>query len=537
MANYAGTSASNTVFAPLEEDNFFSGFGVGLDRITGGNRQDVFKIGTMDGGRDMFDGGAGRDHLDLSSADLSPRLNVTLADPGQTGSMSFTIITGFFPTPTYRTVVFADLKNIEDVTGTVNSDTIVGNSQDNLLDGNDGNDIISGGGGNDTLLGGKGDDTLRGGVGKNSVDGGEGNDSVVFTFDRPTRSDQKDVVSGGAGTDTLSFENAGPDFLGAVVSLSTEFAPNPLPGIPMSERSIDTGFIKSLFSVYGGSTYQAISEATITQIENVVGSAMDDIIIGDRNGNTLSGGNGDDLLSGETGLDTLDGGAGDDTFESYADGVTDTIGGGTGIDTVTYARSDRQMIVTLADEGGTGTANATASTGGFGINFVLEDRLTSIENVTGSRHNDRIQGNGGDNELKGADGSDILLGGGGEDILNGGRGQDDLTGGAGADIFRVWDLGVGSSADEIMDFVSGTDMIDFSGFFSNARANHWASSAQPAPDFRGSGSFSGDGEAELRIVQSNGLTRVQLDFGDGALGQNDVEVLVHGAVGFGDLLL
>ena len=57
MANFVGTSANNTVFGTLEEDNFFRSFGIGLDRVTGGNRKDVFTIDTLDGSRDVFDGG------------------------------------------------------------------------------------------------------------------------------------------------------------------------------------------------------------------------------------------------------------------------------------------------------------------------------------------------------------------------------------------------------------------------------------------------------------------------------------------------
>ena len=95
MANYVGTSANELVFGSLFEDNFFSGFGVGLDRVTGGSFNDVFKVGAMNGGRDVFDGGAGRDHLDLASAQLPPTLTIRLADSGQTGSMASRQTVGF----------------------------------------------------------------------------------------------------------------------------------------------------------------------------------------------------------------------------------------------------------------------------------------------------------------------------------------------------------------------------------------------------------------------------------------------------------
>ena len=49
---------------------------------------------------------------------------------------------------------------------------------------------------------------------------------------------------------------------------------------------------------------------TLTNIENLTGSAHDDTLTGDANANTLSGLAGDDTLQGGAGNDTLDGGDG-----------------------------------------------------------------------------------------------------------------------------------------------------------------------------------------------------------------------------------
>ena len=46
--------------------------------------------------------------------------------------------------------------------------------------GNDGNDVLSGGAGNDTLYGGDGNDTLTGNGGADEFHGGAGNDSSDF---------------------------------------------------------------------------------------------------------------------------------------------------------------------------------------------------------------------------------------------------------------------------------------------------------------------------------------------------------------------
>src|SRR5688572_10002340 len=49
-------------------------------------------------------------------------------------------------------------------------------------------------------------------------------------------------------------------------------------------------------------------------IENVIGSNFDDMLVGDANANLLLGYNGNDELSGGAGNDSLEGGAGDDHF-------------------------------------------------------------------------------------------------------------------------------------------------------------------------------------------------------------------------------
>jgi Ca2+-binding RTX toxin-like protein len=62
------------------------------------------------------------------------------------------------------------------------------------------------------------------------------------------------------------------------------------------------------------------------------------------------------------------------------------------------------------------------------------DRLMNIENVSGSRHDDTIVGDGAANVLYGDFGDDTLFGGGGADTLHGHFGDDTLEGGAGGDV-------------------------------------------------------------------------------------------------------
>jgi Ca2+-binding RTX toxin-like protein len=195
----------------------------------------------------------------------------------------------------------------------------------------------------------------------------------------------------------------------------------------------------------GGGQYGDAQGDTLVDIENVVGSAYDDFILGDVEANSLYGLAGRDTLLGFGGDDFLSGGGGDDILFGL-DGA-DHLDGGHGSDMAVYTDSLEGVQVNLeVGLGFSGTA--------------LGDVLVDIENLLGSSHDDVLVGDGeanvlqgyfGDDQLVGGGGADRLLGGwqpisaadigegkpvpvpDGNDTLNGGRGADELTGGTGAD--------------------------------------------------------------------------------------------------------
>ncbi|ONG43954.1 hypothetical protein BKE38_28580, partial [Pseudoroseomonas deserti] len=159
-------------------------------------------------------------------------------------------------------------------------------------------------------------------------------------------------------------------------------------------------------------------------INAISGGGGNDILHGGNLADTLEGGAGNDVLYGGAGNDILKGGAGAD----YLDG-------GTGVDTADYSDSTLYVSVNLQDET-QGTLGGAAG-----------DVLISIENVTGSVHDDFIRGNAGANYLAGGAGNDQLLGEAGDDILEGGLGRDVLTGGEGNDTATYRNATTGVTAD------------------------------------------------------------------------------------------
>jgi serralysin len=179
---------------------------------------------------------------------------------------------------------------------------------------------------------------------------------------------------------------------------------------------------------------------TLFNIEILQGSNFNDILRGDAGNNGLGGGDGDDHLRG---------GAGDDGLS-----------GGNGIDTIIYRDAEVGVRVDLS-----------ITTSKQDTNWGL-DHIGSVENVIGSRFNDRLTGDAlandlagedGDDRLLGGDGKDALLGGAGADYLNGGLGDDVLDGGSGDDRMTAFignDRLLGRDGDDLLNGGSGEDHLD-----------------------------------------------------------------------------
>jgi serralysin len=167
------------------------------------------------------------------------------------------------------------------------------------------------------------------------------------------------------------------------------------------------------FSSIGGMTNNVAvaflyDNDTRSMIENATGGSGQDTISGNNAGNTLHGGGDMDALFGGAGADHLYGDAGDDTLTGgsglvlFGHTIGDWLDGGAGTDTASYRDSMTGVDVSL--------------TRGTGIGGTAQgDHLISIENLTGSRFADRLEGDAGANELVGGRGADTMIGGAGSD--------------------------------------------------------------------------------------------------------------------------
>jgi Ca2+-binding RTX toxin-like protein len=458
------------------------------DTLLGLEGDDVLSGGK---GKDFHDGGAGTDTVSYASAASGIVLSFTQTDGSGIGSQyayksaggylgdaegdTFASIEAFIGSAFRDLVgggasamVFSlgggddvfdtnySLTAVDTVYGEAGNDTAWGGRGDDVLHGGDGNDYLNGeldhdtlvgGLGNDNLIGDAGNDLLEGGAGADSISGGAGVDTADYRNsnagvsvnignntasgghaqgdvlsnlenvigsafnDTLTGNVLANVLTGGFGSDTLS-GLAGDDTIdggdgddriygGVGADQITGGAGEDTADYRYSAAAVNVSLVS------GSGTGGDAQGDTLLGVEHLAGSNFDD---------ELTGNDGDNRLVGREGADTLIGNAGNDTFDTG--GGYDHVDGGAGVDTVTYDDSWDFVEVNLA-------------TGSGRYGEAARDTYVNVENVTGSRFDDRLTGDASVNRLVGLAGNDTLDGGGGNDVLVGGVGADTLIGGSG----------------------------------------------------------------------------------------------------------
>ena len=440
------------------------------------------------------------------------------------------------------------------ITGTPGNDTLNGTTVDDTLNGLGGNDILNGLGGIDILIGGTGTDFMFGGIGNDTyevTDAGdvvqenssEGIDTIWTSVNYAlsntsevenlmfgglgvfigTGNDLNNLIVGGAGNDTLNggagndtlIGNAGNDIL--IGGTGTDFM---FGGIGNDTYEVtDAGDVVQENSSEGIDTITTSVNYALnntSEVENLIFGGVGNFIgSGNALNNRIVGGTGVDTLTGLGGIDILIGGAG-----------TDFMFGGIGADT--YEVTDAGDVVQENSSEGIDTIWTS-------VNYALND-TSEVENlIFGGSGNFTGSGNIFNNLIVGGAGADTLAGNAGADTLTGNAGTDTQTGGSGADTFvltTLADSGVGALRDVIMDFVSGTDRIDFSGIDANS-----ALAGNQAFTSIGTAAFTVGVAGQLRYDVVGGITVLQGDV-DGIAGA-DFELQLTGVQTFvaADLVL
>ena len=450
-----------TVLGASSARNNLTATAAGSETLRGGSQPDNFYIAGT--GTYSIDGGGGPDALFFQSPASGIVLNL-----GTTGAQS---VGGGLGTMT--------VNSVEIVYATNYADKLTGGGGNDTLYGMGGNDQLDGGSGNDWLYGGSGDDTLTGGAGDDTLDGGDGNDTATYAaakagvtvnlglagaqlvnaalgydtlvnIENVIGSRYNDTLTGDAGNNLLT-GGAGDDSLYGGSGSDT-----------VNYSAATSGITVNL----GLSTPQKIndSEGTdkLNSIENVIGSAYNDVLTGTSAANTFTPGTGSDMMTGGSGNDVF-------VFTNGLDS-TDSIDGGSGTDTITLNASYSGLVLganivnvekLVAGAGHSYRITSTDATVATGAAFSVDaSALTSAYwiNFDGSAETD------GKYAFVGGSGTSTFAGGAMADTFDLTRGGNHTArGNGGNDSFS---LGAGLKSSDVIDGGGGKDTISLDGDYS-----------------------------------------------------------------------
>jgi len=448
----------------LGDDTLDGGAGGG-DQVIGGVGNDQVSGGP--GAGDVLEGDLGRDLIDGGS-DAHDTASYALAGSGQIflDGMGVEVDLG---AGTANGDGDDTLRGIEDVVGTPFADSITGDAQPNGLYGGSGIDELTGAGDGDAAFGGTGPDLCRSVSSADSceLEAPPGYKAISEVALKPFLDKEKPQptfavdLAGGPRAGALSgvVEYGTNLYEKKAIQVHVSFLEGAWivteQGLPMSAGD-GCALLGSetarcpIASNPAGLFLDGGEGGDMLAVEPSVPATASARLIGGNGVDTLIGGAGDDSLDGTIGNvwgDAVYGGPGDDALTNgvvlNGDGGSDlliavpcgeTIEGGAGVDSVSFARASLGVEATLGGSAG------TAPYDGFGGGCPTEhggqpaSRIgSSVESIEGSAHDDVLRGDGGPNIILGRGGGDEVHGAGGNDFLVGGEGVDSLFGEGGAD--------------------------------------------------------------------------------------------------------
>ncbi|MFA9372919.1 MAG: hypothetical protein ACERKK_02065, partial [Poseidonibacter sp.] len=390
--------AGNDSMQGTNGDNILQGGNTGNDTFVGLSGDDTIYGGTFNG---VTHTDSGSDTVDYTSEN---KISVTLQDDANivsTVTIDSNNNTTFENDGSDERDSLYGIENIKGSDSAINgADTIIGNSASNTIYGQKGDDTLNGMAGSDYLYGGDGADTIIGGANADYLYGDAGNDS--FNVGSTLISDYSgDIIDGGSEIDTINYNTI--DTSGFTQGV---------------EIVLQAGSPANVY-VDGSTTVHH----TITNVENVIGTDLKDIITGDNQANTISGMAGDDILKGNALSDILYGGDGAD--ELWGEEGSDLLEGG----------ADNDII-----------------RGGSGFDILRGD--AGADSIYGGADADQIYGGADNDYIEGGDDNDTIIGEAGNDTIRGDKGNDIIAGGT----VTISAGAVTASVDD-----GNADTVDYSG--------------------------------------------------------------------------
>ena len=281
-------------------------------------------------------------------------------------------------------------------------------------------DSVAGTTGADNIIGSTADDTVGGGPGSDTLDGGAGNNTLSFA----------DITATPAYG--LPITGVAVNLSGSAVTESTVWSAMGGTSITLGGAAASTHDAAALaggsaaylvnWTANGTATNSGLGDRdTILNFHNVIGSSLNDYIVGNGVANTITGGAGDDVITGKEGIDKFIVTAGTDIITDANSNndddilVVDATDSGYAKASVTVMGADRWVV-----------SSATLNKGGV-VNITVDDAATGVNlsAATGDTGYTVRLGGGGDlgtgsafsDTIYGGSGSDTITGNGGDDVL------------------------------------------------------------------------------------------------------------------------
>lgn len=322
--NYSAASGSVTV-------NLASGTAIGaagndtlinINHVTGSSFGDIL-VGSNSAMTEQFEGRGGNDWIDGAGG-----IDIVRYDSAVT-AVNVNLVTGIAIDGLGGTDT---LLNIEGIRGSSFDDVLTGGNPLNgtgvkdgfeAFTGNAGNDIINGGGGYDRadyLTSSAGVTVTLGGTGSGSANDGFGGMDTLISIEGVRGSAFDDILTGSDSGAFESFEGReGNDVIdgrGGIDRADYQFS---VSGVTVS--------LKSGTAADGYGTTDSLRS-----IENVRGSAFNDLITGHKGSNVIEGGAGNDRINGGSGVDTAVFSGTQASYSIVKHGNKVTVSGADGID-------------------------------------------------------------------------------------------------------------------------------------------------------------------------------------------------------------
>jgi Ca2+-binding RTX toxin-like protein len=463
--SYNGTNNDDAVSGFLYDENVFTNFGVGYDKVTGGYYNDTFKL-LVDERTDTIDGGKGEDCVDYSGSDRGLTIDLSA------GKVTALFGGGLTEIVHYATV--ANLIGIEDAIGSKFNDTLTGNGTNNILEGGAGADKIDGGYGIDTVSYAHSAAGVQVNLNNVTQHGGDAEGDQLYNMENIIGSSQADTLIGRWAGNNVIEGGAGADYLSGGGSQTEN-------GQHINENTVSYVHSSAAVSVNLNQVTQHGGDAEGDQLyffDKVLGSAYNDQITGNAFNNHLDGAAGDDTFYYSGGSDWIDGGAGHNTY------VVGQLPGTAGVEIDIDVPTNEWQYIPSPVGGG----SFVPLIGSFVYYSGGSDFLTQVENFVGTQNGDFIDGSnvssdigvtidgaGGEDYITGSAGTDYLYGGSdndhlwgndADDFLYGGSGNDYLYGQDGNDTLRGDDNDdwlVGGAGADTLNGGAGFDTADYSG--------------------------------------------------------------------------